>query len=183
MAHLEKKYMVKEITSRFKNSSGLIVTNFDKVGVVDMDLLRRKLEENSSGLIVTKNTLIKKALSDLKLDEVKQYIEGATGIAVYDDDPVVVAKTLFDFSKNHADFKVRGGLVEGQLVNEEKTKELSELPSKDVLLATVVNRMKSPIAGFVNVLSGSIRGLVNVLNQISEKKIKPEKGGLKCQNR
>jgi large subunit ribosomal protein L10 len=170
MAHLEKEYIVKEITNRFKNSSGLIVANFDKVGVVDIDSLRRKLEKNSSDLIVTKNTLIKKALSELKWDDVKQFIQGSTGIAVYKDDPVAVAKTLFDFSKDHDTFKVRGGLVDGELVNEEKTKQLSELPSKNVLLATVVNRMKSPISGFVNVLSGSIRGLVNVLNQISEKK-------------
>ena len=170
MAHLEKEYIVKEITTRFRNSSGLIVTNFDKVGVVDIDLLRRKLEKNSSRLIVTKNTLIKKALSGLKLDDIKQYVQGSTGIAVYQDDPVAVAKTLFDFSKDHENFKIRGGLVEGEVVNEEKTKELSELPSKNVLLATVFNRMKSPIAGFVNVLSGSIRGFVNVLNQISEKK-------------
>ncbi|MBU1087081.1 MAG: 50S ribosomal protein L10 [Candidatus Omnitrophica bacterium] len=170
MAHLEKEYMVEEITNRFKNSSGLIVANFEKVGVVDIDSLRRKLEKNSSGLIVTKNTLIKKALSALQWDDVKQYIHGATGIAVYNDDPVAVAKTLFDFSKDHETFKVRGGLVDGQVVNEEKTKELSDLPSKNVLLATVVNRMKSPIAGFVNVLSGPIRGFVNVLNQINKKK-------------
>jgi large subunit ribosomal protein L10 len=170
MAHLSKEYMVKQITDRFKNSSGLIVTNFDKVGVVEIDSLRRKLEQNSSGLIVTKNTLIKKVLADLKWDGVTKYVEGATGVAFYQDDPVSVAKTLFDFSKDHESFKVRGGLVDGELVDETQTKALSELPSREVLLATVVNRMKSPISGFVNVLSGSIRGLVNVLKQISENK-------------
>lgn len=170
MAHLEKEYIVKEITTLFRNSSGLIVTNFDKMGVVDIDFLRRKLEKNSAVLVVTKNTLIKKALGELKWDDVGQYVKGSTGVAVYQDDPIAVAKTLFDFSKEHDNFKVRGGLVEGEVVNEQKTKDLSALPSKNVLLATVCNRIKSPIAGFVNVLSGPIRGLVNVLNQISEKK-------------
>ena len=169
MAHLSKEYMVKQITDRFKKSTGLIVTNFDKVGVVEIDSLRRKLEKKSSGLIVTKNTLIKRVLSDLKWDEVSQYIHGASGVAFFEDDPVAVAKTLFDFSKDHETFRVRGGLVDGELVDEAQTKALSELPSREVLLATVVNRMKSPISGLVNVLSGSIRGLVNVLKQISEK--------------
>jgi large subunit ribosomal protein L10 len=170
MAHLEKEYIVKEITTLFRNSSGLIVTNFDKMGVVDIDSLRRKLEKNSAVLVVTKNTLIKKALEELKWGDVRQYVKGSTGVAVYQDDPISVAKTLFDFSKDHDNFKVRGGLVQGEVVNEQKTKELSALPSKNVLLATVCNRIKSPITGFVNVLSGPIRGLVNVLNQISEKK-------------
>ena len=68
-------------------------------------------------------------------------------------------------------------MVEGELIDEVRAEEISSLPGKDMLLAIVVMRMKSPITGLVNVLSGSIRGLVNVLNQISENKEKTHKGG------
>ena len=170
MAHVEKEYIVKEVSECLKNSSGLIVANFSKLKVIEIDSLRRKLEKKATRLIVTKNTLLKKALADGSYDRTVQFIEGTTGLAVYKDDPVGAARTLFQFSKDHETFKVRGGMVEGELIDEVRAKELSELPSKDVLLATVFMRMKSPITGFVNVLSGSIRGLVNVLNQISENK-------------
>ena len=174
MAHLEKQYIVKEVSDCFKKSAGLLVANFNKLKVVEIDYLRRKLEKNSTRLIVTKNTLLKKAFSEVNLDAVSEFVEGETGVAVYHDDPVAVAKALFDFSKDHETFRIRGGVVEGEFIDSERAKELSALPSKHVLIATVIMRMKSPITGFVNVLSGPIRSLVNVLNQISEKKEKTE---------
>jgi len=170
MAKLEKQYMVKEVTDTFKKSSGVIVTNFEKLSVVEIDDLRRKLEKRSSQLVVTKNTLVKLALTESKYAEAAQFIQGTTGVAVYDDDPVAVAKTLFDFSKTHETFKVRGGIVDGALVSEEGTKKLSELPSKDVLRAMVLMRMKSPISGLVNVLNGTVRGLLIALNEIGKRK-------------
>ncbi|MCG2711715.1 MAG: 50S ribosomal protein L10 [Candidatus Omnitrophica bacterium] len=174
MAHVEKKYIVKQVSECLKNASGLMVANFNKLKVVDIDSLRRKLEKKSTRLIVTKNAFLKKALADVSYAGLTKFIEGTTGLAVYKDDPVGVAKTLFEFSKNHVTFKVRGGMVEGELIDEARARELSALPSKEVLLATVVMRMKSPITGLVNVLSGPIRGLVNVLNQISENKEKTQ---------
>ena len=174
MAHQEKEYIVKEVSDSLKNSAGVMIANFTKLNVIDIDILRRQLEKKATRLIVTKNTLLKRALSEVALDEAAAFVEGTTGLAVYEDDPVGTAKTLFEFSKKHKTFNIRGGMVEGELINAEKAKELSELPSREVLLATVFMRMKSPITGLVNVLSGSIRGLVNVLNQISENKEKTE---------
>lgn len=174
MAHLEKQYIVKEVSDCLKNSAGLLVANFENLNVVDIDSLRRKLERNSTRLIVTKNTLLKRALAEVNLSEATKFIEGTTGIAVYQEDPVAAAKALFDFSKEHETFKIRGGILEGEFIDAKKAKELAVLPSREVLLATVLMRMKSPITGFVNVLSGSLRGLVNVLNQISKNKSKTE---------
>ena len=170
MAHISKEQMVVKIKDRFKNASGLMVTNFDKLNVVDVDILRKKLEKNSTSLLVAKNTLFKIALSQVDMDQVAKFVEGKTGIVIFEGEPVGPTKILFEFSKGRKDFKIRGGIVEGSLVNEVRAKELSELPSREVLIATLVNRMQSPISGFVNVLSGTIRGLVNVISQISKQK-------------
>lgn len=168
MGHYSKKLMLEELSGYFKKSAGFIVTNFSNLEVIEIDALRRALEKKSSKLIVAKNTLLKLALSQLKMEQAAQLIEGTTGIALYQDDPVAVAKTLFDFSKGHESFKIKASVVDGELLNEKKTKELSQLPSKDILRATVLMRMKSPIVGFVNVLSGPMRGLVVVLDKISK---------------
>jgi len=174
MAHLEKQYIVKEVSDCLKNSAGILVANFNNLKVVDIDSLRRKLEKKSTRLIVTKNTLLKRAFAELNLNKAAEFIEGTTGVAVYQEDPVAAAKALFDFSKDHEAFKIRGGILEGELIDGEKARELSALPNRETLLATVVMRMKSPITGFVNVLSGSLRGLVSVLDQISKNKSKTE---------
>ncbi|MFH2137949.1 MAG: 50S ribosomal protein L10 [Candidatus Omnitrophota bacterium] len=170
MAHLAKEQMVTELKNCLKDSSGVFITNFNKLDVVEIDSLRRKLEKESTRLVVAKNTLIRLALAQADLSQAAQYVQGQTGVAVYKDDPVSSAKTLFDFAKDHENFKILGGIVDGALLDGAKAKALSALPSKDILRAMVLMRMKSPITGFVNVLAGTLRGLVMVLNQISKQK-------------
>ncbi len=170
MAHFEKESMVKELSGYFKNSPGLIVANFAKVNVVEINALRRKLAKDSVRLIVAKNRLFRLALAQVNLEEATQYLAGTTGIALYEKDPVAVAKTLFEFSKDHQSFRIRGGIVDGKLLSEDRAKELSQLPNKNTLRAMVLMRMKSPITGLVNVLSGSLRGLIVVLDKISKQK-------------
>ncbi|RKY34325.1 MAG: 50S ribosomal protein L10 [Candidatus Omnitrophota bacterium] len=171
MAHYEKKYMVKEVSRQLHDASGLVVTNFDKLPVVEIDSLRRNLNKVSAKLIVAKNTLLKIALSDLKLNSGIEFIgTGTTGLAIYKNDSVAAIKILFDFSKQHSNFEIRGGFIDNLWLDAGHAKELSELPSKDVLRATVLRYMNSPITGFVNVLAGSMRGFVRVLSQIAKQK-------------
>lgn len=170
MAHITKEYILKQLRGYFKNSSGFIITNFSKLDVVAMDSLRRKLEKNSSRFLVTKNSLFKIALSELKMDQAVPFLEGTTGIAIYKDDPVAAAKTLFEFSRSNENLKIRGAIVNGQILDAEKIKEFSNLPGKEVMRVNVVMRIKSPLTGLVNVLAGPMRSLVTVLNQISKKK-------------
>ncbi len=170
MAHFEKQLMVKEVREKLKDSSGVILSNFQRLSVVEMDELRRNLEKGSSRFIVSKNSLLKRALAEVGMEQAGEYLDGKTGLAVYQGDPVTVAKTLIDFSKEHENFRVRGGFVEGEFVPEGRTRALSELPSRDALYAMVVRGMAAPLSGLVNVLSGSIRGLVTAIDQIRKQK-------------
>jgi len=65
---------------------------------------------------------------------------------------------------------VKAGMVEGKVVDQERINALSELPSRDELLAMLLRTMQGPVTGFVNVLAGNIRNLVGVLSAIQEKK-------------
>ena len=49
------------------------------------------------------------------------------------------------------------------MLDGEQVQQLANLPSKDELVAQLLSRMQSPIAGLVNVLNGPIAGLARVL--------------------
>lgn len=170
MAHFEKELMLKEITKVLQGVSSLFVANFSKLNAKDMNELRRKLEKNAARLIITKNSLLKIAMSQVKLDKINNLVRGSTGIAVCKQDPILTSKTLFEFAKSHEDFNIRGGIVDGEIVDARAAKQMAELPSKDVLRAMVLMRMQSPITGFVSVLNASLRGIVVVLDKISKQK-------------
>ena len=85
-------------------------------------------------------------------------------------DPISLIKVLAKLSKENADFKILGGMVEGKVLSAAEIKELSKIPSKEVLLARLVGSIKGPISGFANVLRGNLRNLVGVLNAIQNNK-------------
>jgi len=83
---------------------------------------------------------------------------------------VAPAKILATFAKAHAKLQLKGGLVEGEVVDKLKVTQLAALPSREELLTKLVFVLNSPITGLVRVLNGTLQGLPNVLNRIKEKK-------------
>ncbi|MFH1855738.1 MAG: 50S ribosomal protein L10 [Candidatus Omnitrophota bacterium] len=169
MSRQEKKYMVEEITKKFKESQSLFVTEFKKLQAIDMDELRGKLEETSANHLVVKNTFAKIALKDAGFENLNDIVGEATSFTLVKGEPVATAKVLIDFAKGHEGFAVKGGYVVGRFILADGVRKLALLPSREVLLAQVAGGIKAPISGFVFVLSGLLRGLVCALNQIKEK--------------
>ena len=75
------------------------------------------------------------------------------------------AKAMIDFTRDKPDrLQVIGGLVGGKVVNSDGVQALTELPSREVLLARVVGGIQAPISGLVGTLGAMLRGVVNVLD-------------------
>jgi large subunit ribosomal protein L10 len=79
------------------------------------------------------------------------------------------AKILDNFSKEHENFKILGGLMQDKVLNLENIKELANIPSRDELLAKLVSSLKGPISGFVNILNGVTRNFIGILRAVENK--------------
>jgi len=66
--------------------------------------------------------------------------------------------------------EIKGGLVEGKLIDADAVKALANLPPREVLIAKMLGSMQAPITGLVNVLQGSIRNLVYTLDAVRQQK-------------
>jgi len=66
--------------------------------------------------------------------------------------------------------EIKGGLVEGKVIDADAVKALANLPPREVLIARLLGSMQSPITGFVNVLQGNIRNLVYALDAVRQQK-------------
>ena len=80
------------------------------------------------------------------------------------------SKVLFNFTKDHVNLILAGGLLKDKLLSSKDIEALAKLPSREVLLTQAVMAIKSPITGFVFVLKGNLRKLVFCLEQIKQKK-------------
>jgi len=167
-----RELMVKEMKDVFDEKKDFIFTNFENIKAKDFDDFRKKIKDVGTRYLIVKKRLGKIALESAGLSELSDVFEEKKniGIMVVDKDPVVTAKLLMEFSKKNTGFAVSMGCLEGRVLSKEKIKELSNLPSREQLLAMVVRTMNAPISGFVGVLASVLRSICYVLNAYKDKK-------------
>ena len=160
----QKESILGELKGLFKDSSASIASNYAGLSTADITKLRKDLKLKGIKLLVTKNTLVKKALKDLKLEMDPEILDQPL-IFAFGADEVEVSKLLHQFSKEHENLEILSGFILGEKVDKSKIASLALLPGRDELEARLVGVIAGPISGFVNVLSGNMRGLVSVLSQ------------------
>jgi len=165
----QKEQVIEDLTDRIKRQKVLVFTDFSGLKVSETRDLRKKLREAGMEYKVAKKTLIKLALEKAKkVADIMQFKSSVALVFGYND-PIMPAKIISGFSKEHNKLKVLGGLMEDKVLTVEEIKELAKIPSREELLAKLVWSIKSPVSGFVNVLSGNIRNLIGILTALQNK--------------
>lgn len=170
MARPEKVAVVEELTEKFKSSAAAIFTDYRGLDVKAITELRRRLRESGVEYKVVKNTLTSLAAKAAEVEGVDALLGGPTAIAFNEKDPVAPAKVLSEFAKQNDALEIRGGILDGRVIEKSEVETLANLPSREELLATVLMRMQGPIYGLVYVLQGTMQSLVYALEAIRSQK-------------
>lgn len=166
----QKKQVVAFLTEKLQSSVAGVLVDYKGINVAEDTKLRKELRNAGVDYMVAKNTLIRLAAANCGLSDMNPMLEGTSAIAVSKDDAVVAAKILSDYAAKNKNFKVKGGFVEGKVIDSTGVEALAKLPSREVLVAMALGGLNAPITGFVTVLNANIRGLACALNAIAEKK-------------
>ena len=168
----EKIQTVAGIKEKLSTTKGAVLTNYRGLTVAQDTKLRRKLREAGVEYRVFKNTMTRIAAKEAGIEGLDPYLEGPTAIAISYTDPVAPAKIISEFVKENKlqALEVKAGILEGQVIDANGVKALSNLPPREVLISQVLAGFQAPIAGFVNVLSGTMRNLVYALEAVRQQK-------------
>ena len=146
MKRTEKEQLVSELKSKMDGATALYYTDFTGLNVKRMTDLRRRLRKAGVEYVVIKNTLALRAVNESGLTGEK--LKGPTGVVV-SKDAAAAAKVLVDFAKeNEQRPKLKGGLVDGEVVSEADMKKLATLPTKDVALGLLAGAMNGVLMVF-----------------------------------
>lgn len=145
MARKNKVTAVAEIADEFRNSSATVLTEYRGLTVGQLKELRRSLGENVTYAVV-KNTLTKIAAAEAGVTGLDDLLAGPSAIAFVKGDPVTAAKGLRDFAKNYPALVIKGGLLDGKLLDSKEISKLADLESREVLLAKLAGAMKASMS-------------------------------------
>jgi large subunit ribosomal protein L10 len=165
-----KEALVEEFAQKLKEAKAAFLADYRGLDVEQANDLRNKLREVGVEYRVVKNTLLRLAAKDTDAACFEDFFNGPTAIALVNDDPVAPAKALVEFAKKNDVFELKAGMLDGKLLDANAIKALSDLPSREQLLAKMLGSMSAPATNFVGVLAAVPRSFVQVLAAIKDQK-------------
>ena len=166
----QKQETVTTLADKLRRSSTIYLTDFTGLNVAHMTDLRRKLRAAGVEYVVVKNTLARRALGDAQVAGLETHLDGPTGLVLAGPDPVMAAKVLADFAKEHEKPKIKIGLVEGKAVTAADVKRLAGLPSRPEMLAQLAGALQAPLAGLAGAMNGLLFMMVGALEALKHQR-------------
>jgi large subunit ribosomal protein L10 len=146
MANAQKTALIDELTGKFNESNGAVLTEYRGLTVAQLRELRGSLKGNAT-FHVTKNTLAKVAATNAGVgDAVTPMLSGPSAIAFVDGDVSQAAKGLLDFAKANPLLVIKGGVLDGKALTAAEIGKLADLEPREVLLAKLAGAMKASMA-------------------------------------
>jgi len=174
VGRLVKETMINELSTQLGEQPNFFVTRINRLTSTDADALRQKLFGSQARLVMIKQKLGKRAAEGLKIPGLVDLFEGSVGIVIPGEDVLPVAKVIVDFIKTHEEqLSVRGGFIEGTVLDKPRVEHLASLPSKPVLLAQVVFTIEAPMADLIFTIERLVGDLLWAVEQAATKKPQP----------
>ncbi|MCD6308957.1 MAG: 50S ribosomal protein L10 [Candidatus Latescibacteria bacterium] len=173
MERTRKVQLVEEYIGMF-DKPGVYLMDFTGLNVAEMTQLRRQLREASVSMRVVKNTLAKRALDQLGIAVLDDYIVGPIGVVWSQEDPVSPARVLLKFIGDKQKGSVRVGIVDGALVTEDDIKTISKLPTKNELRAKLAMTLNMPMVKLARVFNALPTKFARTVKALEEKKGRDE---------
>ncbi len=171
MNRQEKQQIIDAMKHDFKESQAAFVVDMQGMTVEAVQGLRRQLYQKQGKIKVAKNTLLKRATSDIPgINDLAPYFKDQIAIIFAPTEAPAIAKILASVAKEQEKLKLKAGALDARLITLEQIEFLASLPSKEILLAKLCGTLQAPIANYVSILNQLIVRLLWVLKEIEKTK-------------
>jgi large subunit ribosomal protein L10 len=168
-----KQYKVDEVTylvSKLKDRSNLILTNYSGIMVKDLSKLRKTLRNKNAEYRVVKNTLFKRALKEVGIKGLDDYLKGPVAVAFIKNEIGEVAKALKDFAKDVEKFSFSAGILDNVVYSQDQIKRIADLPSREVVISQVMGMINGPARGIAVGVNQIMASLARGIKAVAEAK-------------
>ena len=167
----QKSQEIQAFGELYQGTQLMVVARNEGMNCEEIGTLRKTLRSSGGTYRVFKNKLARKSLGDNVSENLEKVLVGPNAFLFGGENFIDDLKGLIEFAKGHEGrISIQGGTLDGEFVDPEKLKLLSNLPGKDQLRAQLLGTLQGPIRGLVTALSGNITNLLNVLKRIEEGK-------------
>lgn len=143
-----KKEQVSDLASKMKEAKLILLADYRGINVDEVTSLRNDLRNAKAEYKVIKNNITRRALAEAGIEGLEEKLEGPTAVVMTNEDYLEPAKAIYNFTKDHDFYKIKGGVVEGKVMTAEEIITLAKLPSRDALLSMLAGALLGTITKF-----------------------------------
>ncbi len=164
-----KQQIVEELKGLLDEAEMALVLDYQGLSIKEISDLRNRLQDSKGVCKVTKNTLMRRAISGNEAwSNLDSLLTGTNAFVLIKGDVGGAVKAVQLFQKDTKKSTTKGGLFEGKLLSQDEIKAIGDLPSREVLMAQIagsINALATKVAIGINEVPS---GLARTLKQHSE---------------
>ena len=142
----QKKEEVKKLAEKMKEAKLILLADYRGINVVDDTELRKELRNANATCNVIKNNITRRALKECGVEGLDEALVGPTAVIMSNEDYLSASKTIYNFTKTHDFYKIKGGVVDGKVMTADEIITLAKLPSREDLLSMLAGALLANIS-------------------------------------
>ena len=153
-----KEEQVAVIEDKAKRAKGIVLVDYRGLNVAEDTEMRNNLRKEGVEYKVLKNRLVLRAFNNAGYEGFDKVLEGPTAVAFSYEDATAPARIIMESVKKTNKISVKGGVVEGKILDAAAITAVANIPSREVLLAQLLGLLTSPM-----------RSLAIAVNEVAKK--------------
>lgn len=159
-----KEELVEQYVELLNQSGAVFLAEYSGVSVSQLENLRSEVRNANGAFHITKNSLLRLALERSGQEIPEELLMGQTAAGFALGELPAMAKTLVKFSDDIEMFRLKGGLMAGNLIGADAVESMAKLPSLDELRAQIIGLINAPAQNVTSTVANGVRQLINVVN-------------------
>ena len=141
----QKKLAVESLSDKMGRAASGVLVKYEGSTVEDDTKMRAALRKAGVEYTVLKNSIIGRACDNAGFAALKSELPGMNAVAISFEDQVAPAKILKEYADKIESFQLRGGFVDGEVLDASGVNELATIPSTDVLVGKILGSIQGPL--------------------------------------
>lgn len=159
-----KHKMAEELRERVGETDALVLVGYSAMTVAEANDLRSRFREAGCSYRVYKNSTIRFAIKDTKHEPLTPLLKGVSALAYNAEDPGAPARIAREFAKGNEKFEIKGGVIDGGVLDKAGINQLADLPGPRELKSQLLRLFNTPATNMVRVLNAACTNMLYVLN-------------------
>lgn len=169
MSKVVKRMLIDDLRTRLGESRDMLVLNTSKLTPDVDNRFRLTLQQKGIRLAAVKNSLARVALRESGVDNLGDLLTGPSVLAWGGEDVVQLSKELQKWSTDVKEIEIKGGAIDGQILDTKGVEDLSKSPGRTELLSKISGLLLSPASRLAGALLGPGGYLAGQAKALSEK--------------